>query len=191
MHQDTEYTDLPRVNSNRVRLRQALCRACNDGEHALIRAVFLGVKEEVKAVCADLTMRNDIVVADHATLTTLKPSHGPSQTRAVTLTPNVYAVYRFQYPDLVQKVICGRAEDLPFQAFPVFSKIYCHHIPIIEDFAPILWELAVEHGYAVKLEAYGLDDGIEAYMLDLPSPEKFEPHLMNVLPELARLAPAA
>lgn len=190
MNQDESYNDLPRVNSNKVRLRQALCKK-NGDEHELIRAVFLGVKEEVKAVCADLVMRKEIAVTDHDTLTTLKPSHSSSQTRAVTLTPNVYAVYRFQYPDLVQRVICGLAEDLPFQAFPIFSKVYCHHIPVIEDFAPILWDLAVEHEYAVKLETYGLDSGLEAYMLDLPSPEKFEPHLMEVLPELARLAPAA
>lgn len=190
MLQDTDYADLPRVNGNRVRLRQALCKEC-DGGHLLVRAVFMGVKEEVKAVCAELAMRNDVKIADHDTLSTLKPNHSFSQTRAVTLTPNVYAAYRFQYPDIVQSVICGRAGDLPFQAFPVFSKIYCHHIPVIEDFATILWDLAVEHGYAEQLETFGLDSGLEAYLLNLPSPEKFEPHLMNVLPELAQLAPAA
>ena len=189
MPQDTEYTDLPRVNSNRVRLVQALCMECHGG-HTLVRAVFLGVKEEVKAVCAELAMRNEVSVADHEILSTLKPHHYVSQTRAVTLTPNVYTAYRFQYPDLIQKVICGQKEDLPLLAFPVFSRCYCHHIPLIKDFAEVLWELALENGYVEELVTFGMNSGLKAYMLDLPSPEKFEPHFAAVLPRLAQLAPA-
>lgn len=189
MPQDTAYTDLPRVNSNRVRLVQALCKECRDG-HTLIRGVFLGVKEEVKAVCAELTLRNEAKIADHETLSILKPQHYASQTRAVTLTPNVYAAYRFQYPDLIQKVICGQKKELPFLAFPIFSRHYCHHIPIIEDFAEVLWELALKNEYAEELVTFGMENGLAAYMLELPAPEHFEPHLLEVLPQLAQLAPA-
>ncbi len=180
-------TASPHIIGTNVKLVQAICMNSRHSAQ-VIKAVFIGVAEEVKAVCADLVCKKTVSFTAGDSVKSFYAPHMPGKTITRQLAPTGYAVGLVYYPGLLGKVVCGQPEELAARAFRLFRKEFGQSLPLIEEFAPILWNMAKDYGYADKLRIFGLEPGEEVYTLNLPSIDTLEELLMPEIPRFIDIA---
>lgn len=179
------------VRGRHLKLIQAVCIP-NNMKLTVIKAVFLGVKEEVKAVCADMLAKKIIWLA-----TGSDPVHDPMLVSEQRLWPKIvirkipqfdYDVGEVFYPSMLDTIVTGTDATIAPHAFPVFQQHYGNSIPLLREYSPILWDLAVANHYTAKITGFGLPEGEQVYIMNFPKVEIFERHLLERMPQIYALA---
>jgi hypothetical protein len=181
------YMQSVKVAGRRVRLIQAVG---TPGNHTLtiIKAVFLGVKEEVKAVCADVLDRQSIPLESDFYYR-LVPDQRSWPKIVIRKVPQFdYDVGELFYPATLGTIVTGNDFTIALHAFPVFQQKYGASIPLLREYSSILWDLATANGYTQEIIGAGLPDGEKVYTLEFPKPEVFEQHLLERMPHIYALA---
>lgn len=178
----------PKVDGDKAWLVQAICREGYHG-HTLIKATLVGVKESVKAVSATLLGSKSVMFTGETDLCFLRSDHDPVRLCQRQLAPVGYSVGSIWHPDLLENIVCGSPEELAARSFRVFKKALVE-LPVIEEFAPVLWEIALLKDYAKEVFSFGLPPGEKAYLLRVPDAKDLEEDLLPYLPRLTDIAAA-
>lgn len=171
-----------KVRGRNVRLAQAIFTE-SPAALFIVKAVFLGVKEEVKAVCGDI-VANKSLYLDGSAHVRMESRPFPVRLQIREIKPSAYAIGEVWYPEVLKNVVTGQLHDLAVHAFDVFQARYRETIPLVEEFSEILWELALTKGYAQEIGSFGLPPEEQVYLLKLPDEEEFEKDLLGVMPRL-------
>lgn len=177
-----------KVKGRHAKLIQAVCipeRGC----HRIVKAVFIGVKEVVKAVCADVIDRKSIEL-ESALFPRLVPEqcHYGVRSQIRSIPTFDYDVGEVHYPHTLNSIVTGSDSTISFHAFPVFQQNYGASIPLLEEYSPILWELAVANDYTTEIAGMGLPEGERVFTLKFPELKIFEQHLLERMPQIYFLA---
>lgn len=176
-----------RVRGSHVQLVQAVCTG-SSSFHTIIKAVFMGVKEQVKAVCGDLVARKTVML-EHDDIPRLYPNKKLTARMVISqIRPTDYAIGTVFYPAAMTNIVTGTPETEALHALRVFQREYGDTIPILNECAGILWELSHAQGYAAEVVGVGLEKDEKVYILDLPTFADFEQHLLARLPDIYSLA---
>ena len=177
-----------KVKGRRAKLIQAVCipeRGC----HRVVKAVFIGVKEVVKAVCADVIDKKSIEL-ESALFPRLTPEqyHHVVRTQVRSIPTFDYDVGEVYYPHALNSIVTGSDSTIALHAFPVFQQNYGASIPLLKEYSSVLWELAVANGYTNEIAGVGLPEGERVFTLKFPELEIFEQHLLERMPRIYSLA---
>jgi hypothetical protein len=174
-----------------LKLIQAVCIP-NNNTFTVIKAVFLGVKEEVKAICADMIAKKRITLE-----TSPDPVLNPALVSDQRFWPKIvirkipqfdYDVGEVFYPEMLDTIVTGNDATIALHAFPVFHQKYGADIPLLREYSPILWDLATSNGYTAEITGIGLPKGEKVHILNFPGPEVFERNLLERMPQIYALA---
>jgi hypothetical protein len=160
------------------------------GNHSIsiIKAVFIGVKEEVKAVCADVLDRHSIMIENPVYLR-LVPDLRLWPKIVIRKIPQFdYDVGELFYPAMLDTIVTGNEATIALHAFPLFQQHYGATIPLLKEYSSILWDLATANGYTTEIMGAGLSEGEKVYTLNFPKLEIFEQHLLERMPQIYALA---
>ena len=183
-----------KVRGRHLKLIQAVCipKIPNNYTFTVVKAVFLGVKEEVKAVCADMIARKMIPLesdTDSVRDPILVSDQRSWPKTIIRKIPQFhYDVGEVYYPAMLDTIVTGTDAAIARHAFPVFQQHYGSSIPLLREYSTILWDLATVNGYTQKIIGIGLPEGEQVYTLDFPKLEVFERHLLERMPEIYALA---
>ena len=176
-----------KVKGRHVKLVQVV-GVRNGGTLTIIKAVFLGVKEEVKAICADVLDKQSILL-ECDSIPVLLPDRRSWPRVVIRRIPQFdYDVGEVFYPGPLSTIVTGNDNTIAPHAFPVFQTNYGASIPLLKEYAPILWDVATANGYTEEIIGAGLPEGERVYTLNLPKLEVFEQHLLERMPQIYSLA---
>jgi len=187
-----------KVRGRHAKLIQAVCSPSLHN-YIIVKAVFIGVKEEVKSICADVLDEQHIQLEDDAcaalapwlsgTCTVLAPSLQEWPRTRVRKVPQFdYDVAEIYYPKALDTIVSGNDSTIALRAFPIFQQNYGASIPLLKEYSTILWELAQAYEYTNEIIGVGLPEGERVYTLKFPKFEEFELHLLERIPQIYALA---
>jgi len=176
-----------KVKGRHAKLIQAVCHP-GSYSNMMVKAVFIGVKEEVKALCADVLDRQSIHL-ESGDGVVLAPNYQEWPRTRVRKVPQFdYDVAEIFYPKSLETIVSGNESTIALHAFPIFQRNYGSSIPLLQEYAVILWELAQANGYTTEVRGFGLPDGERVFTLEIPKLEEFEQHLLERMPQIYALA---
>jgi len=176
-----------KIKGRHVKLIQAVCTP-GRGYLTIIKAVFIGVKEEVKAVCADVLDKQSTLLEDDL-YPRLDPDRRFWPRVIIRKIPQFdYDVGEIFYPASLATIVTGNDATIAGHAFPTFQENYGASIPLLKEYSPILWDLAVTNGYITEIVGMGLPADERVYTLQFPKLEVFEQHLLKQIPHIYALA---
>ena len=175
-----------KIKGRQAKLIQAVCTG--NYSQTIVKAVFIGVKEEVKAVCADVIARQDIFL-ESGPCQRLQPDNRYSVRSRVRRIPTFdYDVGEVFYPSVLGTIVTGNDATIALHAFPLFQHHYGASIPLLTEFSSVLWELALANAYPTEITGVGLPEGERVFTLTFPKLEVFEQHLLERMPQIYSLA---
>lgn len=179
----------PRVYNEKAWLVQAITTQNVTSDEVCFKACFMGVKESVKAVCANALGngrdRLAITFVDRGSFRLLQE---PARFTIKQLTGSPYVIGCIYHQDILKNVIATQnTHDIHTQAYSIFKRHL--NFPIIPEWMPILWKIATTHGFAMPLNAVGTDD-LSCFHVTLPSSEIFMSFVEAQLNELYHAAKA-
>lgn len=151
-------------------------------EDRYCKLLYIGVRESVKAVTAR-AIRGD-------TLEWGTMRFQPWRNMKLCISHKVlggspYVMGGVYYPSIMEDVVCGdSADELSYAAASVFRKYI--GVPLLDEWMPLCWDIAVQSGYAVPLDAWGVAHDV--WRLTLSAPDAFLSLLEEHLPEMLRIA---
>lgn len=169
-----------KIKGKHAKLIQAVC---TPGYPAtIVKVVIIGVKEVVKAVCADVLDKKSIVLEDGSdTILMPEPNRWPKT--VIRRVPQFdYDVGEIYYKDTLASIVTGNDETIANHAFPILHQQYGGSIPLLREYSRILWDLATANGYTTEIASLGLPEGERVYTLSFPKLEVFEQHLLERMP---------
>ena len=175
-----------KVKGRHAKLIQAVCGS-DSYRHTLIKAVFIGVKEEMKAICADVLDRQSICLEDGGIVLAPDRQEWP-RTRVRKVPQFDYDVAEIFYPKSLDTIVSGNDSTIALHAFPIFQQEYGAHMPLLQEYSAILWELALVNEYTKERVGIGLPEGERVFTLKFPKLEIFEQHLLERMPQIYALA---
>lgn len=170
-----------KIKGRHAKLIQAVCIP---GNHTvtIVKVVVIGVKEAVKAVCADVLDKKSIVL-ESGPYPNLMPDHRYWPKTVVRRVPQFnYDVGEVYYKDALASIVTGNDETIANHAFPILHQQYGASVPLLKEYSQILWDLATANGYTTEIASLGLPEGERVYTLFFPKLEVFEQHLLERMP---------
>ncbi|EGY27070.1 hypothetical protein DA2_0666 [Desulfovibrio sp. A2] len=164
-----------------VRERAWLCQALytrNDTVCRLIKAVYIGAKEAVLAVSTQMLMSSRVVLeVEGLDWLYLMPGQNLQMLKTPALRPGTsYVLGGVYHAEALANVVVGASEmELFAQAAPLFKQAL--EFPIIDEWMPLLWRMAIREGWALELATVGIPG--QAYHLALPSSETVAEHVLD------------
>lgn len=150
----------------------------------LVKVLFVGVKEAVRAINATFLQNGKIELDDGATLCLYPKTHAKLCLKPIGGTP--YVVGGIYHPDILAETVYGKSTAaIHAQALPLFKRL---GLPLLEAWMPTLCAIAIQKGYAQQLHTLGVEG--EAWRLSLPTQEVFAQSMEEHLPDLLALAQA-
>lgn len=176
----------PKVCHENVWLVQAITTQAITHEENIVKALFIGVKESVKAVCAkafgngrdrltiNFTNRDPVILQNAAAKVAYRPIAG-----------SPYIIGSLSHPDSIANMVSGQDKHTIYaQAFTIFKRHL--DLPIIYEWVPVFWRIALEHGFAMPLNTYGTTHS--CWHLNISSSEDFIARVEDRLSELHHIA---
>ncbi len=157
-----------------------LCQALYSKRNAdanFYKLVFIGVKESVKATIAGVLGYKRFVDVEELGYMYPTPQLPLKILYSAQLRQGApYITGSIYHPDGMANIVVGNSiKMLHKQATPIFKRQL--EFPILEEWTPLLWKIAVRQGYATKLGTYGLGEQ-QAYHIELPSSDTMMEHVM-------------
>lgn len=176
-----------KVKGRHAKLIQAVCHP-GRYSHMMVKAVFIGVKEEVKSICADVLDKQSIHLESGDGVVLAPNLQEWPRTRVRKVPQFDYDVAEIFYPKVLDTIVSGNTSTIALHAFPIFQQNYGAYIPLLKEYSAILWDLAQANGYTSEVRGFGLPEGERVFILKFPKVEEFELHLLERMPQIYSLA---